>query len=486
MRMLALAATAATSVRAVAAQGNYLPAPDSGFLVGTYRLQTSPDSLAIYPSFQSSQILLPAGWAVRVSVAGRLRVRPSVGCAVRVERTVGPAGLDTAGHPYAVAVGVGTETSPPTAVLDLQPHLANADTVTTFAIGPGVLWATRHVSAPACRASGAQTITATVLPPPTILFDRPRAVRGDTVSARVLVSWSQRLAVKRAWIWEDSAAGSSSAKFVSGCRAGDRTCRLIVRRSGSLRVPEALVAGNIPQVANSSVLSVGPALLRLTTRPDTVPSGSKVVFTARRSDGQPVQIQSWVWKEQPGAAQLGPLAVDCVGGDSLCVTFVENTSPLTAKALQTGTMTAWMLVDGWKDSSTVALTVLPKTREIPPEKRATMTITVLPQRPAGDTVRLFMEALVDEKPLLVSAPRLTYPESLQRAGIEGLVIVQAIINTLGRAEPGTVKVVLSPDAGFDEPARRYVLSAVFRPARVHGRAVRVLVQVPVTFKNSGR
>src|SRR6266498_2310812 len=67
------------------------------------------------------------------------------------------------------------------------------------------------------------------------------------------------------------------------------------------------------------------------------------------------------------------------------------------------------------------------------------------------------------------------------AGMAGRVIVQAVIDTNGSAEPGSVIVVESPDSGFDEPARTYVLTAQFRPGRVRGRPVRVLVRVPIEF-----
>ena len=358
---LALVATSAWGARPLSAQDDYLPAPDSGFVVGTYDLRTSSD--VSRHSFESTQILLPAGWALRVTITGKLRFTPGT-CTDRQPESgtteIGPAGLDQAGRPLAVSLGVGTETSPPSSTLDLEPHKAIAGTVTAFAIGPGVLWATRVPGPPLSCLSGTQTITATVLPPPMIVFDRTRAVRGDTVNARVLVSWSKRLSVGRAWRWVDSANAHGGATFISGCRVRDLTCRLIVRGSGYLRIPEARVAGTIPQEAKSLLLPVGPARLTLTTPLDTVASGSKVVFTAHRSDGQPVAIETWMWKEQPGASPLGPLTVDCVGGDSLCVTFVENTSPVTAPALQRGTLTASMVVDGWKDSSTVTLTVRPK------------------------------------------------------------------------------------------------------------------------------
>jgi len=90
-------------------------------------------------------------------------------------------------------------------------------------------------------------------------------------------------------------------------------------------------------------------------------------------------------------------------------------------------------------------------------------------------------AQVDEPPALLAGRSPRYPEALRAAGMAGRVIVQAVIDTTGRAEPGSVIVVESPDSGFDEPARTYVLTAQFRPGRVRGRPVRVLVRVPIEF-----
>ncbi|MGH7548061.1 MAG: energy transducer TonB [Gemmatimonadales bacterium] len=104
--------------------------------------------------------------------------------------------------------------------------------------------------------------------------------------------------------------------------------------------------------------------------------------------------------------------------------------------------------------------------------------------PTGN--ELFMEAIVEEKPSVLSGPQLQYPELLRQAGIQGRVMVQAIIDTTGRAEPSSVKVLQSPNPGFDQSARGYLLKALFRPARVHGRAVRVLINIPIDFKITAR
>lgn len=100
--------------------------------------------------------------------------------------------------------------------------------------------------------------------------------------------------------------------------------------------------------------------------------------------------------------------------------------------------------------------------------------------PASDQV--FMESVVEERPEILSGPQLNYPDLLRQAGVQGRVLVQAIIDTSGRVEPQSVKIIQSPNPGLDQPAKNYVLRALFRPGRVHGRAVRVLLNLPIDFK----
>ena len=90
--------------------------------------------------------------------------------------------------------------------------------------------------------------------------------------------------------------------------------------------------------------------------------------------------------------------------------------------------------------------------------------------------------VVQEKPERLSGPQPQYPPLLQQAGIEGRVMVQAIVDTSGRIEPNSVRVVESANPGFDVPAKNAVLKSLFRPGRVYGRAVRVLVAIPIDFK----
>lgn len=90
-------------------------------------------------------------------------------------------------------------------------------------------------------------------------------------------------------------------------------------------------------------------------------------------------------------------------------------------------------------------------------------------------------ALVQQPPLLLAAPPPTYPPQLRAAGVQGRVEVQVVVDTLGRTEGGSFRIVHSDNPGFEAAAIESLRGALFRPARVFGRAVRVLVQVPVVF-----
>ena len=89
--------------------------------------------------------------------------------------------------------------------------------------------------------------------------------------------------------------------------------------------------------------------------------------------------------------------------------------------------------------------------------------------------------LVQELPVLLAATPPAYPPLLRTAGVQGRVELQIVVDTLGRVERETVRVVHSDHPGFEAPAIESLRGARFRPARVFGRAVRVLVQIPVTF-----
>ena len=97
--------------------------------------------------------------------------------------------------------------------------------------------------------------------------------------------------------------------------------------------------------------------------------------------------------------------------------------------------------------------------------------------------QIYSSGGVEEAPALLSPPP-AYPEQLRRAGIQGHVLLQAVVDTTGRVEPNSVKILQSSSPGFNVPTKRWALDARFRPARLQGRAVRVLVNLPVDFSTS--
>jgi periplasmic protein TonB len=96
---------------------------------------------------------------------------------------------------------------------------------------------------------------------------------------------------------------------------------------------------------------------------------------------------------------------------------------------------------------------------------------------------VYADAAVEEHPEPLTAPP-TYPEAMRMAGIQGRVMLEAIIDTLGRVEPGSVRIIRTPNVGFDGTVREWALRAQFRPARLHGRAVRALVHLPFDFNST--
>jgi protein TonB len=82
---------------------------------------------------------------------------------------------------------------------------------------------------------------------------------------------------------------------------------------------------------------------------------------------------------------------------------------------------------------------------------------------------------------LLVQPVFDYPRVLRDAGVEGRVMVEFIIDTLGLVEPGSIKVLKATHSAFSESARAGILAARFKPARLGERPVRQLSRMPVSF-----
>ena len=74
-----------------------------------------------------------------------------------------------------------------------------------------------------------------------------------------------------------------------------------------------------------------------------------------------------------------------------------------------------------------------------------------------------------------------YPQELRTAGIEGQAIVEFVVDTTGRADVASFKVLRVSDERFLEPIRVALPQMRWVPAQVGGRNVKQLVQQPFMF-----
>lgn len=100
----------------------------------------------------------------------------------------------------------------------------------------------------------------------------------------------------------------------------------------------------------------------------------------------------------------------------------------------------------------------------------------------------FIAAVVDRQAELSNRsalPRLMrrlYPSILQDSGIGGRVIVQFVVDTNGRVDMSTVKIMSSSHDGFKDPTRKALREFRFTPARIGDRKVRMLTQLPIIWE----
>lgn len=76
----------------------------------------------------------------------------------------------------------------------------------------------------------------------------------------------------------------------------------------------------------------------------------------------------------------------------------------------------------------------------------------------------------------------TYPETLLRRRVEGSVVVQYVVDTLGRADTATFRVISTTHPEFARAVKQTLPQMRFRPATMANRHVAQLVQQPFAFR----
>jgi len=85
---------------------------------------------------------------------------------------------------------------------------------------------------------------------------------------------------------------------------------------------------------------------------------------------------------------------------------------------------------------------------------------------------------VEEQPVPVEQPKPVYPEIARRAGIEGVVFIQILVDKSGKVRD--VKIVKGPEM-FHEAAKEAAWKSVWRPAIQNQKPVAVWVAYPIRF-----
>lgn len=90
---------------------------------------------------------------------------------------------------------------------------------------------------------------------------------------------------------------------------------------------------------------------------------------------------------------------------------------------------------------------------------------------------------VDRAPRIVGrAPEPRYPATLRSAGIEGHVLAEFVVDTLGHAELGTLRFPELANPLFGDAVREALARYRFMPGEAAGRKVRTRVAVPFEFR----
>ena len=85
-----------------------------------------------------------------------------------------------------------------------------------------------------------------------------------------------------------------------------------------------------------------------------------------------------------------------------------------------------------------------------------------------------------KEPVLVNRVQPAYPEEARKNGVQGNVILSAVVDEKGAVSK--VEAVESPDPSLTQAAIEAVRKWTYKPATLKGKPVKVLMTVTVSFK----
>ena len=90
----------------------------------------------------------------------------------------------------------------------------------------------------------------------------------------------------------------------------------------------------------------------------------------------------------------------------------------------------------------------------------------------------------DVFPILVRMPRPEHPDALRRAGVEGRVVLRALVNTSGRVDSSSILVMQATHMEFVGPARQALKAALFRPGWFGGQRLDAWITIAIVVRSS--
>jgi protein TonB len=94
----------------------------------------------------------------------------------------------------------------------------------------------------------------------------------------------------------------------------------------------------------------------------------------------------------------------------------------------------------------------------------------------------YLQGQVSVIPKMIKIVKPQYPEFLKKMEIEGTVVIQAVVKPDGKVDEPTIKVIKKLHPQLDDAAVNALKQSEFSPALYGSRPVRVIMQIPYTFK----
>jgi len=91
------------------------------------------------------------------------------------------------------------------------------------------------------------------------------------------------------------------------------------------------------------------------------------------------------------------------------------------------------------------------------------------------------DLLTEEHAEVLTGPLPVYPDLLRQAGVQGRVVLEAVVDTTGRVLAQSISIVSGTNPSFVASARQALLATLFRPAMVGGKPVPMRVRIPYQF-----